>query len=195
MRNDAPLLWRTAENVAAVRKLRAEGLTYPEIGKRLGVSAGVVRVANLQGEARTNEHNAETRRAVLMMLESGVPQIEVARHFGVSAFSIRSWRDAPKKSAVRADTAGVGATKFKTYSPAPAAPELPRIVVRIPERIQRMRDSLKARGMSHEMALREAMRICAGSAVEVRGDINSRAAGGACVSPFHVGTMPTGAGD
>jgi transposase len=194
MRNNAPLLWRTAENVAAVRKLRAEGLTYPEIGKRLGVSAGVVRVANLQGEARTNEHNAETRRAVLMMLESGAPQIEVARHFGVSAFSIRSWRDAPKtRSAVVAEPAGAGAIKSPLRSPAPAAPDLPRIVVRIPERVQRMRDSLKARGMSHETALREAMRICAGSAIEAGGS-NSRAAGGGGCS-FHAQSMPAGAGD
>jgi transposase-like protein len=94
------------------------------------------------------------------------------------------------QSAVVADTAGaVGSLPGASSAPA-ALP--PRMMVKLNDTVRRMRDSFKARGMPSELALREALRIYAGSAVEARGGSNSRAAGGGCVSPFHEQNMQEG---
>ena len=79
------------------------------------------------------------------------------------------------RSAVVADTTGAGATQSPALSPAPVALP-PRMMVKLNDTVRRMRESFKARGMAPDLALREALRIYAGSAVEGGG--NSRAAGG-----------------
>ena len=95
------------------------------------------------------------------------------------------------RSAVVADTAGAGASESPACSPAPAAPPA-RMMVKLNDTVRRMRDSFKARGMAPEMALREALRIYAGSAVDARG--GSRAAGGGEVRSFHGRTLPQSEG-
>lgn len=91
------------------------------------------------------------------------------------------------QSAVVAETAGAGAT-LPGVASAPAAPPA-RMMVKLNDTVRRMRDSFKARGMAPELALREALRIYAASAVEVRGGSNSRAGGGLGCS-FHGENMP-----
>lgn len=88
-------------------------------------------------------------------------------------------------SAVVADTAGAGVSKSPVSSPAPAFP--PRMMVKLNDTVRRMRDSLRAKGMAPDLALREALRIYAGSAVDARG--GSRAAGGGEVRSFHAQNM------
>ena len=85
------------------------------------------------------------------------------------------------RSAAVADTTGAGATQSPALSPAPVALP-PRMMVKLNDTVRRMRESFKARGMAPDLALREALRIYAGSAVE--GGSNSRAAGGVSGS-FH----------
>ena len=166
-------LLRTPEFVADVLRLHGEGLPITAIATALNTSRPTVHAAIKVGVGSEDRNRipAETRAMVHQLAAEGVTQYKIGKRLGISRWSVRSILDEKPKP--------VKAAAIVTV----ALPDVMK--VRISERVQRMRDSFKARGMSHEDATREAMRVGAGSAVEVRGDSNSRAAGcGVCVS-FH----------
>lgn len=172
---------RTPEFVDEVRRMKASGLSVNAIKNKLRCGVSTVYKALEQGPATAPRYiiTDEQRVAAHAMRAGGATHAVISAEIGIPMGSVRHVLDEapPVVSSKRKARAA-------TYIPA-------RMMVRLTEYQQRMRDSFKARGMGHEEATREAMRVCAASAVEVRGDSNSRAGGGGVgvSASFHAQSM------
>jgi transposase len=176
----------TSDEKEAIFALNEAGLTTAQIAEKVGRGVrSINRVlqkgrVTVRGRVRRLEGN-DLRRAI-QLRRNGMKMAQIAAELD---FSLSTVSNALNRASVKC-----GAPKPQKKSNAAEPLILPRLIVRLSERVQRMRDSFKARGMGHEEATREAMRICAASAVEVRGDSNSRAGGGVGVNAsFHVQSM------
>lgn len=164
---------RTPEFVAEVRRLHASGMPIHAIHKHLKCGVSTVYNSIGKGEATLERRviSADQRIQAHKLRATGATHTMIAEATGLALGSVRHvLLEPPPREA--------------TATPGINMPA--RMTVRIPERVARMRDSFKARGMSHENATREAMRICSGSAAGELGGAG-RAAGGVGVSPFHEG--------
>lgn len=162
-------LVRTPEFVAEVARMQMDGMSRTEIARKMKVSTYAIRAAIIHGAGKEPNRlriPQRTRDIVRRLSAQGLSTYEIAAQCGIHRESV------PRIIAEQPE-------------PRPEAVLPARMTVRMPERVARMRDSFKARGMSHENATREAMRICSGSAAGELGGA-SRAAGG---GSFHSQSM------
>ena len=178
-------------------EMRAGGATVPTIMACFQRSAATVwkSVRGVNPKRRGMSITPATIAEIVRMTAEGVAVLDIAEALKISERSVckyrSEWRERigfRPRLTVTVKTAGTGGSVLAVL--VPAAP-LPKIALRVPEHVQRMRLSLTARGMSDAEALAQACRFYARGKVTGSADVRgiSRAAGVGVVAPFHAQTI------
>ncbi len=197
MTAEAGVFRRTPAFVGKARKLIAAGLSFAEVARRMNTSSPTIRKAiDCPASDQRASHLTHAQIAEIADLHSqGWSVKRIAAAVGCGRPKVRGVVEKISDGTLKQRVAaGAAHREGGAHSQAIASVLPPKITIRLTGYQQRLRDSFKARGMSHENATREALRVAAARAVEAGGSVSRAGGGGGVIASFHEATVPAGRG-